>query len=79
MKKVRSAKKIAEALECYRLKSADALESCQNKDCPYNNNDPEYGCWCCSNRLLYDASQRLLYQDDKIKRLERKLDTGRRR
>lgn len=79
MKQVRSAKKIAEALECYRL-NVDPMH-CDKKSCPYNNNDPEVGYYCCGNSLLHDASQRLLYQDWKIKQLEKKLDyvwTGRR-
>lgn len=80
MKRPRSALKIAEALECYRLKNAEELAHCQKKSCPYNNNDPEHGCWCCGNNLLFDAVCRLRYQDAKIKRLERRLDavwTGR--
>ena len=45
--------KVAEALECYRM-NLDPTH-CEKKDCPYNNNDPHYGYWCCSNSLLYDA------------------------
>ena len=75
MRQVRSTKKLAEALECYRMKSPEGRKTCQKKTCPYNNNDPECGYFCCSNNLLYDAVQRLLYQDKKIKRLERKIDS----
>ena len=45
--------KVAEALECYRMNLDH--EHCEKKECPYNNNDPHYGYWCCSNSLLYDA------------------------
>ena len=82
MKKVRSAKKIAKALECYRMLPEAKRRVCDIKTCPYNNNDPEYGCYCCGNHILFDAVRKLLYQEEKIKRLERKIDsvwTGKRR
>lgn len=56
--------KVAEALECYRL-HPDSSEHCKKKDCPYNNNDPHYGYWCCSNRILYDAVRLLKEQERK--------------
>lgn len=74
-------KTIADALECFRMQMPERAEQCQKKSCPYNNNDPEYGCWCVSNSIMFDAVQRLKYQEQKIKRLERQLDrvwTGRR-
>ena len=80
IKEVRSAKKIAKALECFRLASDEKKHNCKQKTCPYNNNDPEYGCWCCGNNILGDAVMKLLQQDEKIKKLNRKIDriwTGR--
>lgn len=76
----KGAKTIANALECYRM-NIDPM-TCGKRNCPYNNADPEHGYYCCANGLLHDAAQRLLYQEEKIKRLERKIDriwTGRRR
>ena len=46
-------KTVIEKLHCYRLKMRSEL--CTDRSCPYNNNDPEHGLWCCSNRLLHDA------------------------
>lgn len=69
-----SASKIADALECYRMKSERQREHCKKKSCPYNNNDPEHGCWCCSNSLLYDAVALVKEQEARIKKYEYLLD-----
>lgn len=61
--KPRSASEVADALECYRMKSERQRENCKNKSCHYNNNDPHYGCWCCSNSILHDAVSRLTEQE----------------
>ena len=55
------AAKVAEALECFRMHPNP--RECEKKDCPYNNNDPHYGYWCCSNRLLFDAVRLLKAMD----------------
>lgn len=61
--KPRSASEVADALECYRMKSERQRENCKNKSCHYNNNDPHYGCWCCSNSILHDAVAMLTEQE----------------
>lgn len=80
MREVRSAVKIANALECYRMASDDKKHNCDKTSCPYNNNDPEHGNWCCENSIMFDAVRKLIQQDEKIKKLNRKIDriwTGR--
>jgi hypothetical protein len=58
-KPLADAKTVAEKLECYC--NTERPGRCTNRGCPYNNNDPEIGYWCCSNRLIYDAVT-LLYE-----------------
>ena len=48
---------VIKALKCYRMTSDEKRERCRNKKCPYNNNDPQHGYWCCSNSLLFDAEK----------------------
>ena len=82
MKEVRSAKKIAAALECWRMATDKKKSDCPNHSCPYNNNSADYGYWCCGNSIMFDAVRKLLYQRDNIRKLERKIDsvwTGKRR
>ena len=79
-KEVRSAKKIAQALECWRMTPEDEKHDCPKHSCPYNNNSPTYGYWCCGNSIMFDAVRKLLQQDEKIKKLNKKIDriwTGR--
>ena len=54
---------VATCLECYRLKSQEQRVNCRERKCPYNNNSPAYGYWCCSNSLLYDAVTLLKEQE----------------
>lgn len=68
--KPRSASEVADALECYRMKSERQRKNCKNKACRYNNNDPHYGFWCCSNSILHDAIALLKEQGSIIKSLE---------
>lgn len=65
---------VIKALKCYRMKDPESRENCQNMDCPYNNNDPNYGYWCCSNRLLLDAIRLLGEQGEAIDKLYDILD-----
>ena len=69
----KNTKTIIDALECFRMNGDP--QSCKKTSCPYNNNDPEVGCYCCSNSILFDAVQRLRYHDDMIKKLQRKIDS----
>lgn len=61
-------KTVIEKLECFRLK-ADP-QHCTEEKCPYNNADPEFGCWCLSNRLIYDALELLKEQEPRLMTLE---------
>lgn len=67
----RSAKTIAKALECYRMAFADQKADCPNHSCPYNNNSPAYGYWCCSNNIMFEAVRKLRQQDEEIKKLKK--------
>lgn len=60
--------KVIKGLECYRMNPDP--EHCEKNDCPYNNNDPHYGYWCCSNRLLHDAVRLLKEQEPRVMTLE---------
>ena len=66
-------KTIMAALDCYRTNFDP--QNCKKTSCPYNNNDEECGYYCCSNSILFDAARRLRYQEDVIKRLQRKIDS----
>ena len=68
---MKDAKLITKKLECYRMKTNPNL--CTSPDCPYNNKDPVYGFYCCSNKLLYDTVQLLKEQEQKIFELEGQL------
>ena len=72
--KLRSASEIADALQCYRMKSERQRKNCKNKSCHYNNNDSYYGCYCCSNSILHDAVAMLKEQADRIGVLERAIE-----
>ena len=70
----RSARTIAKALECYRMASEEQKHNCPNRKCPYNNNSSEYGYWCCSNSILFEAVRKLRQQDEHIKKLKKQID-----
>ena len=64
---MQSREAVIKALKCYRMTSDEKRERCRNKRCPYNNNDPQHGYWCCSNSLLYDAEKLLQEQPKRAK------------
>lgn len=59
---------IIEKLHCYRMKTDP--EYCNVSECPYNNDDPEHGNWCCYNRLLHDVETLLKEQEPRLLGLE---------
>lgn len=70
----RRASAIAKALECYRMASDEKRANCDKRNCPYNNNDPEHGYWCCYSHILYEAVRKLTDQEAEIKKLRRAID-----